>query len=125
MDVATIEEFAIMGFAWFRSSGIGLDAIAEWCNEEAAESGDQRYWILGAILLALDEWWASKDALGGISTNAYISLNETVMVYLRPTLREQDPTLAAQLAAQLALRIQTVMDGNLPPDLYTHDDDDY
>lgn len=123
MDRQALQEFAAIGFGWFKRSGIGLDSIAEWCNEEALSSGDQRYWILGASFLALDDWWASHDARGGIGTNEYIALNESVVNHLSLILDESDPATAAQLAGLLALRMQAVMDGRLPPNLYTHEDD--
>lgn len=123
MDRRALEEFAETGFGWFKTSGIGLDSIAEWCNEEAISTGDHRYWILGASFLALDEWWASYDARGGIGTNEYIALNESVINHLSTLLEERDPETGGELAGMFALRLQAVMDGRLPSNLYTHEDD--
>lgn len=123
MDRRALEEFAEVGFGWFKTSGIGLDAIAAWCNEEAMSTGDQRYWILGASFLAIDEWWAAYDVRGGIGTNEYIALNESVVNHLSVIFDEADPDAAAQLAGMFSLRLQAVMDGRLPPNLYTHEDD--
>src|ERR1700734_223597 len=105
VDRNRIVEFAETGFPWFATSGIGLDEIANWCNQQTLADGDQRYWILGASFLALDEWWASKDRLGGIATHIYIALNESVKDFLKPVLDEPDPAQAARLAGLLSLRI--------------------
>jgi hypothetical protein len=123
MDRESLEEFAATGFSWFGTSGIGLDVIAEWCNEEAMGGGDQRYWILGASFLALDEWWAARDHEGGIGVNEYIALNESIKNHLQTILDESDAADAARRAGSLALRIQAVIDGRVPATLYRHDDD--
>jgi hypothetical protein len=123
MDRDALEEFAAAGFSWFSRSGIGLDVIAEWCNEQASSDGDQRYWILGASFLALDEWWAARDHEGGIGVNEYIALNESIKNHLQTILDEADAPDAARRAGSLALRIQAVIDGRVPATLYRHDDD--
>jgi hypothetical protein len=119
-----LEEFAEVGFPWFRTSGIGLDVIAEWCNEQTLSTGDQRYWILAASFAALDDWWASHDRVGGIATHMYLALNESVTNNLRQVLDEPDPAQGAFLAGQLSLRIQAVMDGRIPVTMYDHEHDD-
>lgn len=122
-DESTLNEFAATGFAWFRQSGIGLDELAEWCNQRGIELGDHRFWILGATFFSLDEWWASKDHQGGITTDEYIVLNEAVRTELAAVLAEHDQAVAASLASQFALKVQAVMDGRIPKTLYSHEDD--